>query len=125
MAALGSLRHPISLQSQRINDKGKNFECIVIVYMYTFVVLRVEGKGAATIAEVVFDTECVPKGEGDTSAREKELEKEREELQQQKKDLESELSVLKKEWDILDSFANTASKGGSVSTYLYKFILSD
>ena len=123
MAALGSLRHPISLQSQRINDKGKNFECIV--YMCTFFILRVEGKGAATIAEVVFDTESVPKGEGDTSAREKELEEEREELQRQKKDLESELSVLKKEWNILDSFANTASKGGSVSTFIRLYFLID
>lgn len=78
-----------------------------------------EGRGAATIAEVVFRSESVPKGEGDSSAREKELEEEKKELQRQKKNVESELSVLKKEWGLLDSFATTASKGGSVSSLIF------
>ncbi|KAK7107435.1 hypothetical protein V1264_015367 [Littorina saxatilis] len=73
--------------------------------------IRVEGKGAATITEVVFHTESVPKGESDVSARERELEAEKEFLHKQKKELESELSVLKKQWDLLDGFAQTASKG--------------
>lgn len=75
-----------------------------------------EGKGAATITEVVFHTESVPKGEGDSSTREKELKEEKEQLEQQKKDLECELSVLKKEWELLDSFATTAAEGGTVSS---------
>lgn len=75
--------------------------------------IRVEGKGAATITEVVFHTESVPKGEGDISVQEKQLTDERSQLEEQKKVLESELSVLKKQWKLLDSFATTASKGGA------------
>ncbi|KAK7503061.1 hypothetical protein BaRGS_00005687 [Batillaria attramentaria] len=75
--------------------------------------IRVEGTGEATIMEVVFQTESVVPEEMDTSTRQKELEQELEELHRQQEDLQSELSVLRKQWGLLDSFANTASKGGS------------
>ncbi|XP_076467161.1 protein F37C4.5-like isoform X1 [Babylonia areolata] len=78
--------------------------------------IRVEGKGAATITEVVFHSESVPKGEGDISTQEKELEDEKEQLNEQMKLLESELSVLKKRWTLLGDFATTASKGGAGTT---------
>lgn len=91
--------------------------------MRRFDCFRVEGKGAATITEVVFHTESVPKGESDVSARERELEAEKEFLHKQKKELESELSVLKKQWDLLDGFAQTASKG-AVSNLCYHCQLS-
>lgn len=73
--------------------------------------IRVEGKGAATITEVVFQSESVAKDEGDMPAKQKDLTTEKEHLEKEKKDLESELFVLKKQWLLLDGFANTASKG--------------
>ena len=65
---------------------------------------------------MAFHSENVPKGEGDSSQREKELEEEKEELLKHRQDLNSELSVLKKQWGLLHSFAATASKGGTVSS---------
>lgn len=74
--------------------------------------IRVEGMGEATIMEVVFQKETVTPEQGDMSGREKELAQELEELQRQQEDLQSELSVVKKQWALLDSFASTASKRG-------------
>lgn len=74
-----------------------------------------EGVGEATIMEVVFQTESVAPEQGDRSEREKELETELEELRRQQEDLQSELTVLKKQWGLLDRFANSAAVGVKVS----------
>ncbi|PVD28133.1 hypothetical protein C0Q70_10717 [Pomacea canaliculata] len=72
--------------------------------------IRVEGKGAATISEVSFQSKHVPPNEAERSQRSKELREELDALELQETELLSEQAVLKKQWELLDSFANSASR---------------
>lgn len=86
---------------------------ILYIFLFSY---RVEGKGAATISEVSFQSKHVPPNEAERSQRSKELREELEALELQETELLSEQAVLKKQWELLDSFANSASRTSLVRT---------
>ncbi|XP_012937277.1 protein F37C4.5 isoform X1 [Aplysia californica] len=75
--------------------------------------IRVEGRGQATIAEVSFQFTYCNEDEASMSEKEKTLTEELKVLKEQKKsqDSEAQLSLLQKQWGVLDRFATNAARG--------------
>ncbi|XP_055887708.1 protein F37C4.5-like isoform X2 [Biomphalaria glabrata] len=78
--------------------------------------IRVEGKGAATIAEVSFQSKYVTEDQATMSEKEKALNDQLRSLTEEKKalDLANQKEILNRQWKVLDQFAATAAKSGQV-----------
>ncbi|XP_050390372.2 protein F37C4.5 isoform X6 [Patella vulgata] len=73
--------------------------------------IRVEGKGEATIEEVSYQLKYIPQDEAQLNAKEQELKDLEKALLIEKEDLQSLLSVVKKQWEVLNGFARSATAG--------------